>query len=311
MFDVIKFYKDYSIPIQDRGKHVTAGWVNVGCPFCKGSSHLGVHINSGAVKCWSCGKHSMISVIMALLDCDFPAAKDIHEEYNQNNRTKYNTERTRTRQKRHKTICEYPTGTGPLTERHKAYLSGRGFDAEHLEEVWGLLGTNHIGDYKFRVIAPIMVDGIMVSYQGRDITGKSELRWKACKQEDEVIEHQTIVDGLDYIHDRKAVIVEGRADTWRLGPGSICTFGIAFTLAQVNLIAERLDVAFIMFDAEEQAQKQAQELAALLSARGVEVELIDISDTPPECLVDPEKGIDPGNLQQWYADKIMKELGFK
>jgi DNA primase len=308
IFNATSFYKDHNIKVIDSGKHYRQDWVNIDCPWCRMNGGLGINKYSGAVKCWGCGNHSQIDVIKMLIGCDFNASKDIQETYSQTEHKNHSLKRKDINCKPRVEICQYPTGTEPLTERHKAYLAERGFNAEILERTWGLVGTGNIGDYKFRIIAPIIVDGRMVSYQGRDITGKAPLRYKACRKEDEVIDHQNVVYGLDLVKGGRCVIVEGIADAWRFGAGAVCCFGIAFTTAQVNLIAKRCSSVFVLFDAEEQAQKQARELAVQLNALGVEVELVDISDTEPEHLVDPEKGIDPGNLKQAYANLIKGEL---
>jgi hypothetical protein len=309
MFNVLQFYKDYHIDCSDSGsKHCRKGWINIDCVFCGGDDyHLGINISTGACKCWKCGNHSQLEVIKELLECDYNAAKDIHKEYCQNDNRHIHSSKSQPHRE-HKTTCEYPTGTSALNDRQRAYLELRGFDSYELEKTWGLKGTGNLGDYKFRIIAPIMYNGKMVSYQGRDYTGKSELRYKACKQENEVIEHQTIVYGLDLVGGERALLVEGIFDCFRFGAGAISCFGIAFTTAQVNLIASRIRFLSVLFDAEEQAQKQARAIAIQLTALGVEVEILDISDTKPEELVDPEKGIDPGNLLQSVADKIKKEL---
>ena len=298
MFNVIKFYQDNHISISKSIKHSRPGWVNIDCPFCRGSDgHLGVHLNTGAVKCWKCGPHSQLNVIKAILNCEYETAKEVLIEYStgeRNTRHVRNGARLPTRAK--VITCPLPEGAGELTNRHRAYLEGRNYDSFVLEKIWGLCGTNHIGPYKFRILAPIIFNGVMVSYQGRDITGKSELKYKACKQENEIIEHQTIVYGYDLVKGNACVVVEGIADCWRLGPGAICCFGISFTTAQINLIASRFKTVYILFDAEEEAQKQARVLAAMLSSNGVEVEILEL-----------ESG-DPGEMSQQEANKLMEEL---
>jgi hypothetical protein len=310
-FNVAKFFRDYHFDIAPKNsKHARSGWTNTHCPFCNGRDyHLGINNISGAVKCWKCGTHSQTDMIKALLSCDFSTAEAIREEYTTERSARSTYQGKDSTRENKNIVCEYPTGTANLTTAHKAYLERRGFNAEHLEKVWGLKGTSHIGDYRFRIIAPILFDGVMVSYQGRDITDKQALRYKACKQKDEVMEHQNVVYGLDLVKGDHCVVVEGIVDAWRMGPGGVSCFGTAFTLAQVNLLASRLKRVSILFDADDDnAAAMARELAVALSALGVEVEILDISDTPSEYLVDPEKGIDPGNTQQWYADQIMKEL---
>lgn len=300
-FNVVRFYQDFHVKIVDSGKHVTPGWVNTGCPFCGGNEHLGVHVRTGAVKCWRCGTHSQLSVIKAMLGCSWERAKEIEKEYGAGRRTRDNEQAPKTALERSKKVCEYPSGSLPLSApamaRHRAYLEGRGYDSYRLESVWGLRGTDHLGRYKFRIIAPITVNGRVVSYQGRDYTGKSELKYKACRKEDELIDHQTVVYGLDLAKGDTCLLVEGIADVWRLGPGAVCCFGIAFTISQCNLLAERFRTVHILFDGgEEEAQKQARKMALLLAGRGVEVELLTL-----------DQG-DPGEMQQEEADALMNEL---
>lgn len=299
MLDIIKFYRDFKISYSDRGSKITSGWVGTDCPFCDGGNYrLGFHLKSGAVSCWSCGKHSHTAMIKALLNCSVSKAIEIKKEYETNIRP-CNEEESETLPTPLVTVCSLPTGSSRLSQRAKEYLRGRNFDPEHLESVWNLKSTDAFGDYKFRIIAPIFVDEVMVSYQGRDFTGKSDMKYKACKAENEVMAHQTVVYGLDLTKGDTCIVVEGIADAWRLGSGAICCFGIDFTMAQVNVIADRFKKAFILFDAEEQAQKQANDMAVLLNARGVEVYILELDES------------DPGEMLQEDADELMIELGFK
>lgn len=310
-FNIIKFCKAFKVKYATSGTQITSGWIGIEtCPFCgKTNNGLGFNLSSNAIKCWRCGRHDIISLIKALCECNYNTAKKIQTEYT-DTRDRNAAEDKQGAYKATKTTCLYPTGTVPLNDRHKAYLEGRGFDADHLEEIWHLRGTGNLGDYKFRILVPVMFDRVMVSYQGRDYIGKAELRYKTCKQENEVIPHQHLLYGLDFIKNRKCLIVEGIFDVFRMGPGSVCCFGISWLYQQVELIVEYCDTVFILFDNEPNAQKQALSLAVALNARGVDVEVLDISDTTSGMLVDPSGGIDPGNLKQEYADAIMSDLGF-
>jgi hypothetical protein len=300
-FNVLKFYKDYRIDHAISGhKRCRPGWVQTHCPFCVGSRgyHLGVHVASGAVKCWRCGKHSQIDVIKALLGCNYNAAKDVQREFKGSSRTQARNDsiaspvRVKIRRE-----TKWPLGTIELTEKHRKYLEGRKYDADELIRIWNLRAVGPIGPYKWRIIAPIYFEDKMVSYQGRDITDKSSLKYKACEKCNEVIEHQTIVYGYDEAEGDTGLLVEGIADVWRLGPGAMCCFGISFTLAQVNLLAKKFKKLYIMFDGgEATARKQSELLAALLSARGVEIEILDLDEG------------DPGEMPQQEADDLMKEL---
>lgn len=296
MFDAERFYQDYGIPCKTKSSKVTEGWIGIDCPFCnEGDYRLGFNLSTGAVSCWSCGTHSHMELVQTLLNCSWATASDILKSYEVSNR-RSKTVSDSIKEKIKVDVCKWPSGTARLSERGKAYLSGRGFNPEELEKVWGLMETGPFGDYKFRIMIPITINGIMVSYQGRDITGLSDKKYKACKSVNEVMDHQDIVYGADLVPNDTALVVEGAADCWRMGPGAISCFGIAFTMAQVNFIASRYKKVYILFDTEEKAQKLAYELAILLNSKGVETYVLEL-----------ESG-DPGEMLQEESNKLMKEL---
>ena len=57
--------------------------------------------------------------------------------------------------------------------------------------------------------------------------------------------------------------MEGPTDCWKIGAGAVCTFGLAWTPAQLARIAS-YPTRVICFDNEEEAQKQARVLCAEL-----------------------------------------------
>ena len=166
------------------------------------------------------------------------------------------------------------------------------------------MGTNHHGEYKLRIIIPIILDGQTVSFEGRDITGKSEMKYKACRANMEIIHRKHIVYGFDKLreikHKDRCIIVEGVTSTWRLGAGTVATFGIGYTMQQVLFLSQRqIKMAFIMYDPEEQAQEQAEKLSCQLSGFGIETKIIDIAKEGVE---------DPATLSESKAKIISKEL---
>lgn len=299
-FDIIKFYESYKVPFATTGtKHTSHGWVNIRCPFCVKASnnyHLGVHISSGAVKCWKCGTHSLFSLIQRITGATSGRTYQIKDEFTTGTPLK-SIQKDFKKEVRHAKECVFPAGTGVMQGQHIKYLQKRCFDHEKLSDIWGLKGTGPIGNYKHRIIAPIYLNGIMVSYQGRDITGKSKLKYKACKKENEIVEHQSIVYGMDLVKGNAAVLVEGITDAWRLGPGAICCFGTAYTTSQINMIIKHLDTVFVMFDGgEEDAENAAVSISNALSFAGCNVEILTLDSG------------DPGEMNQDDADHLMREL---
>ncbi len=293
-FNAEKLFKEYSISYITEGKNCSPGWVNIRCPFCQDSSkHLGVNLSNGATHCWKCGKKSLRDVLGALLGVPPYLALGLIKKFSANapgtalgNNSGHITAQAES--------LSFPCGTERLKAMHRDYLRKRKFNPEQLEKDWGLLGTGHIGNYKFRIVVPIYFEGRLVSYQARDITGEALLRYKACAKREEVIHHKYLLYGVDRACTDKVVICEGITDCWRLGKGAVATFGIKYTTRQVLLLASRFSKMFILFDSEEQAQEQADRLASELIGLGKKVEILEL-----------DQG-DPAELSEKEANEIMQ-----
>lgn len=302
-FDAIKFCEDYNIEYTKSGKHYRSGWVNIICEMgCTGNPgyHGGFNVEKGYYNCHRCGAHSLPKVIAVLTGVNYNKANDIVQKYSL---VSTSISRQESRINIPSQIA-FPTDTKPLTQKAKQYLVSRNYDPDKLISTWGLLSTGHTGFYKHRILAPIYQGDKLVSYQTRDITGKHSQKYLACFQEEEVIQHQHCIYGLDQAISRirKCIVVEGITDVWRLGIGAVATFGIAFTKQQARLIASNFDTVFIMFDSEPQAQEQAEELGFLIGS----------SFTNPAKVINLPflvSEIDPGDLPQNIANDIMKEIG--
>lgn len=292
----IKFLHDHNIPYTTSGtKHNRRGWVQIGCPFCAGGvgNHLGIKLPGEFATCWRCKGKTIPNVIQAILEVSWPEARAILSKYETNKKTR------QIRKKKIKLInkkVKLPMGTANLTPRHDAYLDARGFNPEYLENKFDLKGTGPIGEYKHRIIAPIVLQGSLISYQGRDITDKSKLKYKACANEDEALPHKHTLYGADLARSERVIIVEGITDVWRLGPGAVASFGTSFTSAQIKMLYKEWKQAFVLFDAEPAAQQAANYLGATLAVTGMDVEILTL-----------DKG-DPGDMEQCDASALMKEL---
>lgn len=294
IFDVLRFIEDFNIQTSTSGKNTQPGWINIKCPMCDDdSNHGGFNIKKGHYNCWKCGWSPLPEVVAALLSVPKHSARLIIDEYKSSPRFQL-VEKEKVIKN---TKIELPYGSGPLKKKHKEYLKRRNFDPEQLEILYNLKGTTHLGDYPFRIIAPIYYEGKLVSYQGRDITGKDILRYKACKLSEEIINHKKIFYNLDSVKD-KTIIVEGITDVWRFGPGAISPFGTTFTNSQVNcLVKKKIKRAFILFDPDEKAQIKAEQLAYSLSSFKIETVILSL---------DIKK--DPAAMSQKDADFLIKNL---
>lgn len=298
LIDFEKFCLDYKIDIAPkRHQHSRKGWINVGCPLCASSHksfHLGYNQREGYFKCYRCGWHPTEKIIAAF--ARVTADNQLYEiikEYK--GRSSYTPQDISVIRPENITL---PTGTQIMTERHKKYLRERNFDPDKLEREYGLLGTGPDGDYRWRIIAPIYFNRRLVSYQGRDITGQQFAKYKGCKDELEVIPHKNILYGWDQIpyHSEKCMVVEGITGVWRLGPGSLATFGVEYTTYQLRLLASRFKDIYLLFDPD-QAGEKAEKITDELMALGKDAHVLEI--TIPE--------FDSGNISQELADELMKK----
>lgn len=297
MFDAVTVLREHQIPFWTEGKNVSPGWINVQCPFCNDhSNHCGINPVKYYVNCWKCGRHSIKELLVALLNISYRQADQIIEE----NETYDPIALYKQKRQNTNTSLSLPPGTGDLKKMHKSYLLSRNFNPEEIVSRWSIRGTEVLGPYAYRIIIPIFLNSKLVSYQGRDVTGKSELRYMACQPEDEIVSHKSITYGCDKIRNRKAIIVEGVFDVWRMGPGAVATFGTSYSNAQIKFIQQIIDTAFLLFDpGDEQAEEKAHKLALQLSAIGTTCELIELED---------HDGRDPADLTQDEADYLKKYL---
>lgn len=279
-------------------KHVRRGWVQVkNCPWCGSTNyHLGICINTKKTACYKCGKHRTWEVFAQL--AHISAKQAIRDLYESDENAVLAPLPEVEAEIPRPTVLSWPIGAVSLRECHRAYLRGRKYDADKLEKVWKLRGTLGVGDYAWRIILPYFHNGAFVSYQARDITRRSSLRYRACSKEDEVIDHKKLLYGEQLVPSRRRiVVVEGGADAWRLGPGAVATSGTSITSAQLARIAKYKEIYLFLDSSDAIARENMQRIAATLCNTS-HVEILT-SDTK-----------DPGEMKQKHADALMRDLGF-
>jgi len=295
-FNAQKFCEDFQIDWFPSGtKNVGPGWIGIQCPFCPDtSSHGGFNIKGGYYSCHRCRGHWMPKIIATLTKTDISTATKIIKKYSSGEIT-YTKKQT---DHKYSSKVIYPPGTGPLTDKAKEYLVSRNFDPNYLASEWGLLSTGHLGDYKFRILAPIYLRGQLISYQCRDITGLSSTPYMGCPIEESVYFLKYSLYGFDKaILKKRCVVVEGLTDNWRMGPGAVATFSMNFMPQQALLLARNFNDIFIMYDSGDEAQEQADLLYHQLRGYNKKVEILDLTSG------------DPGNLSNKDAQYIMKGIG--
>lgn len=293
-FDANAFLQYYNIEHVTEGhKHCRPGWIQVKCPFCIGNPgwHLGFDLEHDWWNCWRCGYHRQWDVVYALLNYDSREAKKAIMQFKGRP-----TDRKAFKKKQHAKKLELPTGLQPITKDAKRYLKHRRFDPDLLEAFWNIKSTSIIGKLRHRLFIPIYLDGKMISWQCRDITGKSQLKYIAQDFSKEIISNKDTLYGIDQALGKSCIIVEGVTDVWRLGPGAVALFGIKYRPAQVKMLLSYFKDFHILFDPDPQAKIQAKKLANELSVMGGKCKIWTIDD----C--------DPGDLQQDDADALVRQI---
>ncbi len=236
-------------------RHGRHGWVQVDCPWCgqgSGKFHLGISLTTGASSCWRCGKKNTAAVLAALTG--LPQAKA---------REHIDGATLEATPARHTGRLALPYGRQPLGNAHKAYLAGRGLDADMVAQVWGVEGIGLAAKLKWRLFIPVFHYGELVSWTTRSI-GTEGQRYLSAGSNEESVPHKHILYGADYAK-HAIVIHEGPLDVWATGPGAVATFGTAYSEAQL-LAMSRYIVRAVCFDTEPDAQHRARNLASRLSA---------------------------------------------
>ena len=298
IIDFTRLCSDHGIETApSKHKHRRPGWEQVECPRCSGNAgyHLGYDSHYARFVCYRCGWMSYEEALTKLLQVPFSEIRKLIQKYITTDGMAEDAEAFTPADN-----CKLPMGSEAMKERHRKYLINRNFDPDKLEAEWGLMGTGNVGPYKFRIIAPVIQRGRIVTFQGRDITNRSKQKYKACPMENEIIHHKHTLYGLGEVIGGSVMIVEGITDVWRLGKGAVATFGVKYTAHQVNVLG-KFRFRFVIFDSDDpQAMEQAEKLERDLHAFRGETEIIELP-----------QGRDPGDLTDEEAMEIRRELLFR
>lgn len=202
-----------------------------------------------------------------------------------------------------------------LAPQHRRYLEGRNFDPDEIARTWGVRATGPTArldgiDYSHRLFIPIEWEGREVSFQTRDFTGKSDIKYISCPNDREARHHKDLLyRHPDCFKHRVGIAVEGVFDCWRLGEIAFAVFGIKFRREQVNEIAKHFDRVAIAFDrragsaawhgGEAQAYRQARRLSWQLRAAGVETMVCELPDGDPGSMAPDDAAHLVRDVKRW------------
>jgi DNA primase len=287
-FDALTFLRDNGVPYWEEGENVSPGWVAIRCPMCSDhSNHGGFNIAGGYYSCWKCGGHKLAKVVASLLHISWDQAEGVIYDYSAEAQL-----RGMLNKRREAKAATVDLPGEQLNKFHRKYLSSRGFDPDYIERKYGVLGTGPVGDYCLRIIIPIMFHGRVVSFTGRDITGKQKIRYKTLSVEKSVMNPKHVLYNMDNCREDWVVVVEGPLDVWRMGDNFVAGLGTQLTDQQLRLLFSYKKVIFL-FDSELEAQKRAEKYATTIGSLGVDTHVIDL-----------ETDKDPGELPDHLVQEV-------
>ena len=292
MTDFPRLFQDFGIPTDPK---VTTGWIGVPCPFCgdgPGKYHGGFSIGGGYFNCWKCGgRRNTAFVVAQILRTNQAEAEALLKAYDDGLQSRVSLNRKVARA----SVLSLPGA--PLNPVEKAYLRDRGFRPGVLEKKYQVRGGGIAGDWKYRIIIPLIFRGRVVSWTARDITGRSDIRYKTLPIEESVINPKTIFYNTDNVPGRRVAVVEGPFDFIRMGDGFVSASGTSMTSAQLAFLARNYDEIFFVYDPEPLAQARARKYGEELAVMGKRVEILDT-----------ESDRDPGDETPENVERIRREI---
>lgn len=256
---------------------------------------MGINLVYKTINCWRCStKGTILQFIVQVDSCSWGEARKTAGKYVDRNLSHLKLDNRENVLYLENVL---PHGVSKrLLPHHISFIEGRGFSPDLLVRLYDLYTVPPSSIYKFRLIIPVFLDGKIVTFVGRDVTGKADVPYKNAPVDKSIIPIKDCLYNLDTVN-YKAILVEGPIDVWRIGPGAICTFGTQFTKNQISML-KGIKELFVMYDSKAKdpnAPKQCEKLAYSASSIVPKVEIIELSDG------------DPGDLPTSEVEKLRKE----
>jgi hypothetical protein len=330
-FSWARFVREYRIDFVTEGPSTARGNLYIHCPFCGPSDehhHMGLSLNAREpyYGCWKNASHRgryPARLITALIDCTWEQARAIIEAEDSSAVDEYEATVARTLalpavepEAVPPNELRMPLEFHALGGRHAGtlpflkYLEARGFDAlERMAKFYDLRYCRQ-GYFSWRVLLPIYVEGRLVNWTGRDITGRAALRYKTLSERPETASKQgyppapaaigSTVFNQDHAASggRTLVICEGPFDALKIDwfadedDAAVAIFGMpkSAQLSVIVRLARKFERVRIVLDAaaSSASKRLCNELEPVL---GQKVRWLDL----------PAKVKDPGALD---ADEV-------
>lgn len=265
-FDLVEFLQNNAIPYRLEGKNVSAGNVNVKCPFCidDPSFHMGVHLDTLAWSCWrdpthrGRRPHRLLFALTKLpyrtlesilgMPAKFAATTEFDNLLSLLEDPQIAPQEEDKRLDLPKEFISIQRDG--ITERFWNYLYRRGFGTFAVDKVIRdyKIKCALRGPFKDRIIVPIYLDGALMCWTARSVYPDAKLRYYSLPKEDSVKNIKDTVFNFDEAFNefgKKLFIVEGPFDAIKLdyyakqrGCRAVCLFNMSVTESQLFLLSE-------------------------------------------------------------------------
>jgi len=280
MIDVRAILVELGVDFKESGKNVGANDINIDCPYCGSSKHLGISLGNGFTFCWVCEfndeeKHpSLLKVLCDSTDEDYGEIKTVMIEHGWEPFIKEQEKsdsglalRGRLPRESKNFPCSMSYGHDSNYPRN--YLYDRNFVPDKIILKYKLKYATE-GWYKNRIIIPIYFNGELVSFTSRAYKGEG--RYKHATLDMSSMRIKDVLYNYDTAKEFGHIyLLEGPTDVWRMGDDSLGVFRSKLTRPQrnllVNLSKTSLTSLTIIFDygAYSRALLAAEDLSPFIS----------------------------------------------
>lgn len=289
-FDWLSFLRRYNIAHTTSGPNTAKGNVSIRCPFCGPSDpsmHLGVSLSGKGWKCWRVREHrgkSNVRLIRALIGCSVEQAialvgRDDHvpDDFMGPVNLMMREDSPSPLQMEIRLPEEFKRFdlTKPSFRPYLHYLTNRGFTPRQIETMTEKYDLRYCtrGPYAGRIIFPIYLDGVLMSWTGRSISRHEAVRYKTLTTKEDkgraegygtaLAPSSELLLWYDDLFQTRAydlVVVEGPFDALKMnvlcrwyGVAATCLFTSAISDEQIDLlhrVSSRFEGRYILLDAE-------------------------------------------------------------
>lgn len=293
-FDIKAYLDSKDIHFKTGGKNVSRGWIEINCilPGCADhSEHLGINLKTLKCKCWLCGRKTHALHLIEIIEkCQPKIALMIAKKFSTGLEEDWQWEENQIQTRKREIVFPEEFSNKNWPEIHLEYLKSRGYDPQNIIRDFSLFYSYTAGDYKFRIIIPIFINNVIVSFTGMDILRREDRpKYKDCPPEESIIPVKQCLYNIDNVKN-KVAIYEGVTGVWRFGMGSVASFTSSLSQEQILLLLrKKVKEVFVIFDPN--AEEKGKEISRSLSGIIPYVEQICFSEGDPKDLT-PNKIID-------------------